>query len=140
MSQWVEIRHLHLVEGVATKQIARRLQLDIKTVRRALVQPTLPVRVSSSRVRSLDRWREQLAQWLDLDRDAVLQVFGCGFVADAADIVFVGGVGTSKTRLAIALGMACYHHDYRVRFVTAAGLVTPARRSAAAGPAATHRG
>ena len=25
MSQWAEIRHLHLVEGVAKKQIARRL-------------------------------------------------------------------------------------------------------------------
>ena len=35
MSQWVEIRHLYLVEGVAKKRIARRLQLDIKTVRRA---------------------------------------------------------------------------------------------------------
>ena len=35
MTQWAEIRHLHLVEGVSKKQIARRLQLDIKTVRRA---------------------------------------------------------------------------------------------------------
>ena len=33
MSQWVEIRHLYLVEGVAKKRIARRWQLDIKTVR-----------------------------------------------------------------------------------------------------------
>ena len=32
MSQWAEIRHLHLVEGVAKKEIARRLQLDVKTV------------------------------------------------------------------------------------------------------------
>ena len=31
-----------------------------------------------------------------LDRDAVLQVFGCDFVADAANIVLVGGVGTGK--------------------------------------------
>ena len=60
----------------------------------------------------------------DLGRDAVLQVFGCGFVAEAANIVLVGGVGTGKTHLAIALGMACCQHDYRVRFVTAAELVT----------------
>ena len=53
MSQWVEIRHLYLVEGVAKKRIARRLQLDIKTVRRALEQPRPPVRVSSPRVRFL---------------------------------------------------------------------------------------
>ena len=64
MSQWAEIRHLHLVEGVAKKQIARRLQLDIKTVRRAVEQWTPPVRASSPRVRSLDPWREQIAQWL----------------------------------------------------------------------------
>ena len=60
----------------------------------------------------------------DLDRDAVLQVFDCRFVADAANVVFVGGVGTGKTHLSIALGMACCQHDYRVRFVTAAELVT----------------
>ena len=52
MSQWAEIRHQHLVEGVAKKQIARRLQLDIKTVRRAVEQPTPPVLASSPRVRS----------------------------------------------------------------------------------------
>ena len=51
----------------------------------------------------------------DLGRDAVLQVFGCGFVAEAANVVLVGGVGTGKTHLAIALGMACCQHDYRVR-------------------------
>ena len=56
MSQWTEIRHLHLVEGVAKTQIARRLQLDITTVRRALEQPRPPVRASSPRVRSLDPW------------------------------------------------------------------------------------
>ena len=49
MSQLAEIRHLHLVEGVAKKQIARRLQLDIKTVRRAVEQPTPPVRVELTR-------------------------------------------------------------------------------------------
>ena len=28
MSRWVEVRHLHLVEGVPKKEIARRLKLD----------------------------------------------------------------------------------------------------------------
>ena len=41
----------------------------------------------------------------DLDRAAILQVFDCRFVADAANVVFVGGVGTGKTHLSIALGM-----------------------------------
>ena len=55
MSQWAEIRHLHLVEGVPKKEIARRLQLDVKTVRRAVDRPTPPVRVSPPRAGSLDR-------------------------------------------------------------------------------------
>ena len=48
MSQWAEIRHMHLVEGVPKKEIARRLLLDVKTVRRAVDQPTPPVRMSPS--------------------------------------------------------------------------------------------
>ncbi len=68
MSQWAEIRHLHLVEGLPKKEIARRLQLDVKTVRRAVDQPTPPVRVSAPRVSSLDPWRDQITQWLRDDR------------------------------------------------------------------------
>ena len=64
MSQWAEIRHLHLVEGMAKKEIARRLQVDVKTVRRAVEQPLALVRASSPQLRSLDPWREPIAQWL----------------------------------------------------------------------------
>ena len=67
MSQWAEIRHLHLVEGVPKKEIARRLKLDVKTVRRAIARSTPPVRVSPQRVRSLDRWRKQIEEWLGDD-------------------------------------------------------------------------
>ena len=31
MTQWAEVRHLHLVEDVPKKEIARRLKLDVKT-------------------------------------------------------------------------------------------------------------
>ena len=68
MSQWAEIRHLHLVEGVPKKEIARRLRLDVKTVRRAVDNQTAPVRVSPPRAGSLDPWREQIEQWLREDR------------------------------------------------------------------------
>ena len=49
MSQWAEVRHLHVVEGVPKKEIARRLKLDVKTVRRATGRPTPPVQVSPPR-------------------------------------------------------------------------------------------
>jgi DNA replication protein DnaC len=57
-----------------------------------------------------------------LDRNEVLDLFHCDFVAEAANVVLLGGVGTGKTHLAIALGMACCQHDHRVRFTTAAEL------------------
>ena len=64
MSWWAEIRHLHLVEGVPKKEIARRLQLDVKTVRRAVGRPKPPARVSPPRSSRLDPWRDQIKQWL----------------------------------------------------------------------------
>ena len=74
----------------------------------------------------------------DLGSDAVLQVFGCGFVAEAANVVLVGGVGTGKTHLAIAPGHGLLPARLpgAVRDRRRAG--HPARRSAAAGPAATQ--
>lgn len=57
-----------------------------------------------------------------LDRDEILELVDCEFVAQAANVVLVGGVGTGKTHIAIALGMACCQNDYRVRFTTAAEL------------------
>jgi DNA replication protein DnaC len=57
-----------------------------------------------------------------LDRDEVLELFGGEFIEKAANVVLVGGVGTGKTHIAIALGMACCQNDYRVRFTTAAEL------------------
>ena len=64
MTQWAEVRHLHLVEEVPKREIARRLKLDVKTVRRAISQPTPPARVSPPRPSSLDPWRERITQWL----------------------------------------------------------------------------
>ena len=53
---------------VPKKEIARRLQLDVKTVRRAVDQQAAPVRVSPPRARGLDPWRAQIEQWLRQDR------------------------------------------------------------------------
>jgi len=44
VSQWAEIRHMHEVAGVPKKEVARRLGLDVKTVRRALERKQAPVR------------------------------------------------------------------------------------------------
>ena len=64
MTLWAEVRHLHLVEDVPKREIARRLKLDVKTVRRAISQPVPPARVSPRRPSSLDPWRERIMRWL----------------------------------------------------------------------------
>ena len=64
MSQWADIRHLHLVDGVAKKEIARRWKLDFKTVRRAIGRPAPPARVSPLRLGALEPWRERIKQGL----------------------------------------------------------------------------
>jgi DNA replication protein DnaC len=57
-----------------------------------------------------------------LDRNHVLELFQCRFVESRHNVVFIGGVGTGKTHLAISLGAACCQKEYRVRFITAAEL------------------
>jgi len=57
-----------------------------------------------------------------LERDQVLDLFRCDFVAEHGNVVLLGGVGTGKTHLAIALGIACCQREHRVRFTTAAEL------------------
>jgi DNA replication protein DnaC len=55
-----------------------------------------------------------------LDRDEVLELARADFVEECANVVLLGEVGTGKTHLAIALGMACCQRGKRVRFTTAA--------------------
>lgn len=65
VSQWAEIRHMHMVQQIPKREIARRLELNVKTVRRALDSSDPPVRrMSSRRSRRLDEYREQIKGWL----------------------------------------------------------------------------
>lgn len=65
VSQWAEIRHMHFVDCIPKKVIARRLGLNVKTVRRALGRDSAPEgRESPTRGRRLDPWRKQIEDWL----------------------------------------------------------------------------
>ena len=101
--------------------LAQLVHLDVtgrreRRIQRRLQEARFPM------LKTLDAF--QFDAQPELDRDAILQLCGGDFVAEAANVVLVGGVGTGKTHLAIALGMACCQHDYRVRFLTAAELTT----------------
>ena len=64
VSQWAEIRHMNMVQQIPKKEIARRLELNVKTVRRALDSSEPPVRISERRSRRLDKYRERIEGWL----------------------------------------------------------------------------
>lgn len=59
-----------------------------------------------------------------LDRAEVLALLRGEFAEHHSNVVLVGGVGTGKTHLAIALGIACCQQGRRVRFLTAPELTT----------------
>lgn len=65
VSQWAEIRYMHLTEGVPKKEVARRLGVDVKTVRRALATDDPPgKRASPKRGRRLDSFKDEVAALL----------------------------------------------------------------------------
>jgi transposase len=89
VSQWAEIRHMFYADHVPRKQIARRLGLDIKTVRRALARENAPDRRESPpRGRRLDPWREEIEGWLRRDKKTTAKRVGrlleplCGLVPE----------------------------------------------------------
>lgn len=63
--------------------------------------------------------------WADtpLTRPQMEQLASAGFMADAHNLILVGGTGTGKTHLATALGVAAIHNNKRVRFFNAVDLV-----------------
>lgn len=65
VSLWSEIRRLHLVQGVYKKEIARRLGLSVKTVRRSLKSEAPPSeKIIRLRESKLDSFRETIVSLL----------------------------------------------------------------------------
>jgi transposase len=65
VSQWAEIRHMHLTDDVPMREVARRLGVDVKTVRRAVASDEPPgKRRSPKRGRRLDPFRDEVVALL----------------------------------------------------------------------------
>lgn len=63
---WAEIRRLNLIEKVSISEIARRLRVSRKTVRKALATEICPQRIpaTTSRVSKLDPFKDYLNERL----------------------------------------------------------------------------
>ena len=77
--------------------------------------------------------------WSETPLDAArIQELAKGhYLETAHNLILVGGTGTGKTHLAIALGVAAIHHGKRIRFYNAVDLVNLLEREKAQGKAGT---
>jgi DNA replication protein DnaC len=103
--------HAEYLADLAHQEICDRHE---RRVRRRISEARFP------RLKTLDSFDFQTQP--GLDRDEVLELATAAFVDEHANVVLMGEVGTGKTHLAIALGLACCQHGKRVRFTTAAEL------------------
>lgn len=58
-----------------------------------------------------------------LNKSLVLKLFKGNYLPEAENIIFVGGQGTGKTHLGIALGIQACHDGKRVKFFSTADLI-----------------
>jgi DNA replication protein DnaC len=59
-----------------------------------------------------------------LNKTMVLELARCEFLTRRENVLLLGNSGTGKTHIALALGLAACQRGYRVRFTTAAALVS----------------
>ncbi len=96
---------------LAEQELAQR---DENMQRRRLSQAKFPV------LKTFDQYDFTLMP--QLNRPLVLELAQGHYIAKRENILLVGQIGTGKTHLATALGVAACRQGYRVRFTTAAGL------------------
>jgi len=93
-----------LIEGEAQRRQDRSIERRIRLAR-------FPVR------KTLDQF-----QWdwpRKLNRLQVQNLFRLHFIDNAANVIFIGGVGLGKSHLAIAMGLAACHQQHSVLFASA---------------------
>jgi DNA replication protein DnaC len=90
-------------------------QRDVNRRKRRVQEARFPV------LRTLDEFDFQSLP--SLNRPQVLELARGEYIARRENIAMIGAIGTGKTHLAIALGLAACEQGQRVRFYTAAGLI-----------------
>jgi DNA replication protein DnaC len=107
-----------LLEGEAQRRQDRSVERRIRLAR-------FPVR------KTLDQF-----QWdwpRKLNRLQVQNLFRLQFIEEAANVIFIGGVGLGKSHLAIAMGLAACHAQHCVLFASAIDAVNSLAAAQATG-------
>src|ERR1700739_4837411 len=92
------------------------LDRDRRAVERRIRQARFPV------VKSLDSF--EFLAIPSLNKTLVLELARCDFLTRRENVLLLGNSGTGKTHIALALGLAACQRGHRVRFTTAAALVS----------------
>lgn len=90
-------------------------QRDINRRKRRVLEARFPV------LRTLAEF--DFAALPSLSRAKVLELARGEYIARRENVALIGAIGTGKTHIAIALGLAACEQGHRVRFYTAAGLI-----------------
>jgi DNA replication protein DnaC len=97
-----------------------------------LLEQEVESRDSSSRKRRISESKFPTLKTLDsfnfeeipgLDKNLVLKLSKGQYLPERENIIFIGGQGTGKTHLSIALGIQACHQGKRVRFFSTADLI-----------------
>ena len=92
------------------------LDRDRRAIERRIRQAKFPV------VKSLDSF--EFLAIPSLNKALVLELARCEFLSRKENLLLLGNSGTGKTHIALALGLSACQRDHRVRFTTAAALVS----------------
>jgi DNA replication protein DnaC len=90
-------------------------QRDVNRRKRRVQEARFPV------LRMLDEF--DFALLPSLNRQKVLELARGEYIGRHENVALIGSIGTGKTHMAIALGLAACEQGHRVRFYTAAGLI-----------------
>jgi DNA replication protein DnaC len=97
----------HLIQAEQTDRQARALRYQLKAARFPIHRDLASFDFAES----------------PLSEPRIRQLATASFTGTAHNLIFVGGTGTGKTHLAIALGVAAVHAGQRVRFYNVVDLV-----------------
>jgi DNA replication protein DnaC len=117
-----QLPHIDYLEKLADGEAAFRRD---RSIQRRIQQARFPV------IKTLDQFNWSWPK--KVNRLQVKNLFRLQFVADKANVIFLGGVGLGKTHLAAALGYQACLEGHSVLFATAIDVINTLTAAQAAG-------